>query len=211
MLEKQNELFAEWKAVNPNIITDGVVNETEYLNAPVKVLYLLKETNGGSGWDLCEFVASGGRPQTWNNVTRWTNGIFNINRDIPWTELENITEQQRIEYLNKICVVNAKKTSGGHTSNYSEIQSAAQNSRERLIRQFEIYNPEIVICCGTSSIYFEDIFEVEEPAWKMTSRGIGFVRENDRIIVSYSHPAARVKDCLLYYGIVDAVREIISK
>ena len=121
-----------------------------------------------------------------------------------------ITKQQRIEFLNKICVVNAKKTSGGHTSNYSEIQSEAHNSQERLIRQIEIYNPDIVICCGTASIYFDDIFEVKAPAWKMSSRGIWFVREVNRIIVSYAHPEARVKDCLLYYGLIDAVREILG-
>ncbi len=32
-----------------------------------------------------------------------------------------------------------------------------------------------------------------------------------RVIIDYSHPEARVKDCQLYYGLVDAVREILGK
>ncbi|MCR5271956.1 MAG: hypothetical protein K6E13_03120 [Lachnospiraceae bacterium] len=209
MIEKQKELFDEWKIDNPDIITYGIVNEDEYKKAPVRILYLLKEVNGGKAWDLCNYISNGGRQQTWDNKARWTRGILSINLEIPWIELESITNQQRIELLNKICVVNVKKTSGRHTSNYSELQSAARDTREQLIRQFQISNPQVIICCGTSSIYFEDIFEVAEPNWEMTSRGIYFVRENGRIVISYSHPEARVKDSLLYYGLIDAVKEIM--
>ena len=44
----------------------------------------------------------------------------------------------------------------------------------------------------------------------MTSRGIWYVRDEEKIIISYSHPEARTKDCLLYYGLVDAVKEIVN-
>ena len=88
--EKQKALFDEWKAENPDIITDGVVNEDEYTRVPFKILYLLKEANGGRGWDLCDFISNGGRPQTWDNITRWTKGILNINKEIPWKELKDI-------------------------------------------------------------------------------------------------------------------------
>ena len=50
------------------------------------------------------------------------------------------------------------------------------------------------------------------PVWKMTTRGIWYVKEpNGRIVIAYSHPEARVKDCILYYGLIDAVREILKK
>ena len=29
-------------------------------------------------------------------------------------------------------------------------------------------------------------------------------------VIRYAHPEARVADCLLYYGVVDAVREIAT-
>ena len=67
------------------------------------------------------------------------------------------------------------------------------------------------ICGGTSGNYFNNITEYSNPVWKQTKHGIWYVVEpTGRIIVEYSHPEARVKDCLLYYGLVDAVREIIS-
>ena len=116
-------------------------------------------------------------------------------------------EEYRKEHLNKICVVNVKKTSGGHTSKWDELYQMATDDRDLINRQLSICNPDIIICCGTDGIYFDAIRQTEL-IWKCTSRGIWYVEEPDRLVVSYSHPEARVKDCLLYYGIVDAVKEI---
>ena len=208
LIEKQKALFDEWKAECPDIVTDGVINESAYLDAAIKILYLLKEVNGGESWDLCEYVANGGRKQTWDNITRWTMGIMQHAREIPWSEIEEITVGQRKEVLKSICAVNVKKLSGGHTANVDLVHDAARTDRERIKQQLAIYEPDIIVCCGTSGQYFDDIYQYS-PEWKMTSRGIYYVMEGNRIVISYAHPEARVKDCLLYYGIVDAVKEIL--
>ncbi len=76
--EKQDELFAELKNINPNIIPDGGVDEEEYLKAAYKILYVLKEVNGGKNWSLVDFLREGGRPQSWNNISCWTEAILNL-------------------------------------------------------------------------------------------------------------------------------------
>lgn len=209
MTEQQNRLFREWREDRPGMVTDGVVDESAYLNSKIRILYLLKEVNGGMDWDLCQFVASGGRAQTWDNITRWTYGIRNLEQDIRWEALSSISEEQRKEVLKSICVVNVKKLSGGHTSDLKQIHGAARQDSQRLKAQLSIYHPDLIICCGTDGVYFNEIYQYQ-PEWKMTSRGIWYVKEPDRIVMSYSHPEARVRDCLLYYGLVDAVREILN-
>ena len=42
----------------------------------------------------------------------------------------------------------------------------------------------------------------------MTSRGIWYFVDNGMVVISFTHPEARVKDCFLHYALVDAVREI---
>ena len=76
--EQQDELFAELKNINPNIIPDGGVDEEEYLKAAYKILYVLKEVNGGKNWSLVDFLREGGRPQSWNNISCWTEAILNL-------------------------------------------------------------------------------------------------------------------------------------
>lgn len=120
IFEKQQELFAEWKrsCSNEHIIEDGIVSESAYKTAKFKILYLLKEVNG---WEseatLCDFLADGGMAQTWNNVARWTKGILSLDKDmqkdIPWKELDRICSKDCKEQLQKICAVNIKKTPDG--------------------------------------------------------------------------------------------------
>ena len=52
--EAEEELFAALKAVNPDTVEDGIVDEAEYLSAKIKIVYLMKEESSGispgGGW-----------------------------------------------------------------------------------------------------------------------------------------------------------------
>ena len=172
------------------------------------MVFLLKEVNGGENWDLCEFLRDGGKSQTWNNVSRWVEGIRNIEREIPWIELDEYNNERRKNNLESICVVNVKKTSGSHTSVNKQITEAADFNSINLKKQIQIYSPDIIICGGTGDVYFDYIMKYK-PNWRRTSRGIWYVVEDGRIVISYLHPEARVKDCIVYYGLIDALKEIL--
>lgn len=93
--EEENRLFAELRTVDPDIIDDGIVCEEEYLSAKYKIMYVLKEVNGGKGWSLREFVREGGRAQTWDNIARWTEAILNLDSEKPWDYWGNDNEARR--------------------------------------------------------------------------------------------------------------------
>ncbi|MCD7732326.1 MAG: hypothetical protein LUH56_02655 [Oscillospiraceae bacterium] len=213
MRNEEQVLFDELRKNNPAVILDGVVDEQEYLSARYKIAYILKEVNGGAGWDLREFVRKEeeyGRPQTWDNIARWTQGILSWEAELPWCELEKDNENRRKTFLRKIAAINLKKTSGGHTANTDEIYLAAEKYSQVIQAQLDIYRPNIVICCGTSGPYIKHCYRGSEPEWKMTTRGIWYFLDGKSVVISYSHPEARTKDSLLYYGLMDAVKEILS-
>lgn len=211
-IKQEEDLLNDWANNIPGFIRDGVVNPEQYYNQPFKIMVLLKEVNGGADWDLREFLRTGGREQTWNNVARWIEGILNIEQELPWTLLEDNNEARRKEMLNKICAVNVKKISGTYVADNKIIKNFAKTNSEYLKKQVEIYSPDLIICGGTEASYFQSMTPLTKPVWKMTTRGIWYVKEpNGRIVISYSHPEARVKDCVLYYGLIDAVREILKK
>ncbi len=213
--EKEDLLFAEWREKRPDLVADGIADEQAYSSISPKLLFVLKEVNdpGGGSWDLREFIHAGGRPQTWNNITRWTEGIRQFSNDIPWSDLESVDELRRKQALRSIAAINLKKTPGGHTTNLDGLAATATEDREFLNRQMELYDPDIIICCGsmTSDIFHSLIHFTEEPSWKMTRRGIWFHEfKPGKYVISYAHPEARVADYLLYYGLIDAVREILN-
>ena len=135
--ELEEKLFDEWQEkekLEYNIenkkifVRDGLVDEESYFKAPVKILYLLKEVNGGDkDWDLREFIRGGGQAYTWNNITRWTKGIFRYSEELNWSSLEEINEDSRKETLKHIIVVNLKKISGGHTTDYKKLEDFLKN------------------------------------------------------------------------------------
>jgi len=212
MMEQQEELFAEWKRGREYFVSDGVVCESEYVKSPIKLLFLLKEVNGGKEWNLCQYLENGGRAQTWDNVARWIEGIFRINEDICWSELDSGKESntsRRKKYLKSICAVNVKKAPGGSTSDMDEIKSTGIRDAEYLKKQISIYKPEIIICCGTENVYSKAIAD-GKLQWKRTSRGVWYACDGNRIVVSYVHPEARVQSSLIYYGLIDAIKEILA-
>ena len=210
--KSETKLFNQLKINNPSIVTDGVVNEKEYLDSKYKILYIMKEVNSyqNGGWSLTEFISNGAIPQTWDNVARWTEGILNLEKDFDWEYLSRANDLRRNIYLKKIASINLKKTPGRHTSIAKEISMGAKNNKEIIKKQVDIYQPDIIICCGTSGIFVKDCLE-SDLTWQMTSRGIEYMILDNTIIVSFSHPEARVADQYLYYALIDAIREILEE
>ena len=67
-----------------------------------------------------------------------------------------------------------------------------------------------MICCGTGSAFADACFHERRIDWKMTDRGIWYFGHADMVVISFFHPAARVRDCYLYYALMDAVKDILS-
>ena len=206
--EKEQILFDEWQRKRLGFVSDGVVNEELYLNSKPKIVYILKEVNGGANWDLRDYLMSGARSQTWNNIARWTHGIRQVYENtgisIPWNEIYDVDLEFRKAQLQSICAVNVKKESGGSSADDNAVWDYMQQDKDFILRQLEIYNADVVICCG---IGYPNTSNVE---WKMTLRGIRYGLDGNSIVISYVHPEVRCPANLVYYSLIDAVKEIAS-
>ncbi|MDO6818910.1 hypothetical protein [Zobellia sp. 1_MG-2023] len=70
IIQKEQQLFNEWREITPNLSEDGLIDPVAYVKAEIKILFLLKEVNSEKGFNLKQFVKDGGRTQTWDNVSR---------------------------------------------------------------------------------------------------------------------------------------------
>lgn len=219
IIEKEKILFDEWAKNRNGFSQDGIINETEYLASKIKILFILKEVNSENGFNLKEFLQKGGRSQTWNNISRWIFGIRNIEKEIKWRDLNDdyFTTERRKELLSSICVMNLKKSSGGHTTDNKELALVASQDTDYLNRQFQLYynseksRPDFIICGGTStSNNFNKLINIENKSdWKTTSRGVYYYEfDKGKYFIEYAHPEARVSNNLLYYGLIDAIKEL---
>lgn len=210
---QENELFERWRTRRADLVADGVVDEGAYLQSNPKLMFVLKEVNdpGGGNWDLREFLLSGSRSPTWDNITRWVLSIRNLKHDIPWDNLSSISREQRTDALRSICAVNLKKSPGGQTTENTELYQVAGQDRGFLEEQFGLYGNDLIICCGTSvsELVMTQIIKKPNSAWSMTNRGIKYYKETDgSLMIGFAHPEARVQDSILNYALVDAIREV---
>lgn len=109
IIKVEKVLFDKLRDSNPIVVEDGIIDEAEYKATKYKILYVMKEVNGGEGWNLKEFLKDGGRPQTWNNIARWTEGILSLENDFKWDYLESNNKDRRKIMLKKIGSINLKK------------------------------------------------------------------------------------------------------
>lgn len=209
--EREDALFSRWRPHRPRFVADGVADEDSYVLSPRRLLFVLKEVNDpeGGNWDLRQFLREGGRSYTWNNITRWVEGIRNLPSDLPWSEVEAVDHDRRLRTLRSIAAINLKKSPGFHTTDVGQLAIVASEDKTFLSEQVALYESDLVICCGVSDTFHWLVDLGAAPAWKRTSRGVSFHEYRPgRFVVSYVHPEARVADNLLYYGLIDAVREI---
>lgn len=213
--EREDELFAEWRSSRTGFVADGVVDEVAYLSSSPRVLFILKEVNDPEGgeWDLRTFMREGGRVATWSNLARWTDGLRSLDVDRSWSELSEVDAERRVNSLRSIAAMNLKKTPGGTVNVKADLYQIATEDRVHLNRQFAMYDADIVICCGPDvAEIVHRLIDVAQPQpWRLTRRGVEY-REygSGKLMITHTHPTARLGANLLYYGLIDAVREIFA-
>ena len=208
--QAEDALFTQWRLSRPDFVADGVIDEASFLASQPRVVFLLKEVNDTSGigrWDLRDYVRGSARGRTWDNIARWTHILRNRGLDTPWRRVLAIQHSERADLLHSIAVVNLKKSPGKYVAVEPAIYQAAVTDRDLLRTQVAIYDPDVIVWCGTDGSSL-----LGEPCeWHQTQRGVNYCRSpRGKIAIRYSHPSARVADPLLYYGLCDAVREILA-
>ena len=201
--DEEKKLFSEWKTVRAYqyFISDGVLDEEEYLKQEIKVLFVLKEANWENGnADLCEFLLSEKSSsywKTWNNVARWTKAILE-GGEYPY----HVSKTDKSYWLRKIAFLNLKKVGGDAVAEDDTIRGYAENDAFFLRRQIKLYDPDIIVCCGRGNGKNADILhdivlkndEVTE--WKEPIETYNYFiykpyEDKEVPVISFYHPQMR--------------------
>lgn len=182
-------------------IADGIVNIEKYLQAKFKILWILKEPyddveNGspsGGGWHYCknflfasEFVKRIGRSHsTWHPIIYVSYGI--LNNFMLFEEMDYISDDESMaDVVKDIAVINVKKLPGYTHTHDSIIRNAYNQHKDVLLKQIEVYNPNIIIGGSTLSLFYNDLEIGEDNQKKYGS--IHYAIKSSQLFISAYHP-----------------------
>ena len=222
--DEEKRLFKKWHKdwKDPNsFVGDGVVCETAYLESDPKIAIILKEPHGGNEGDIRKWLRDvKSSDPTWNTVARWVYGIRNRKSRPAWKDFPKTTPEFKTKTLQHICAMNLKKSAGGSSADYSEIEKAAHEEADLIQQQYDLYDPDLTICAGTEKPFWKAMeYEInagaennkEIMAWRETKRGVWwYEREPKKYVVSFYHPARPIESTLKLYPLIDAINEIYN-
>jgi hypothetical protein len=213
--QKEDEFFSNFPIPTEGFVRDGIVEEGSYSSSSLKLLFLLKEPNspGEGGWSLLDHIHSDKHTPTFDTIARWVVGIRNLPNSIQWKFVKDISPYSRISALNYVVLFNLKKIPGYGIADERALEKYVERNAGLIKRQFSIYNPDIIICCGksTARLFTNFISPITKP-WQITKGDIPYREyESNKILFASSHPQARVNKERQYYGIVNAINEIFFK
>ena len=148
-------LMDSWKEKHRNkgykrFIRDGIVCEEQWEKQQTpKVCYFLKEayTSNENGYNLVEDLHDCEQPWTmWRKIAIWTQAIHNAFSQNMSEYDEEVLRSHEKEIIDRIAVVNVKKSNGENSSNYEDLEKYAIEDRAEIKRELEIIRPDIIVC-----------------------------------------------------------------
>lgn len=209
--EAEDKLFEEWNARVPDVVRDGVVDESAYISTNPKLVFVLKEANDFAGGDLREYLRGSNEGGTLNNVVRWTRSILSLPNIPAWKSINCVYQPERTEWLPKVGWINIKKQTGMARAVDADLAAAVNRNGDLLVSQISLYGPDIIICCG--GIVFDllcfSAMGFNQTDLQETSLGVQYVRQGSgKPIIRFHHPNTQWPAHILTYGLCFAVAEI---
>lgn len=194
-----NELFKEWEMsileYKGKFIKDGIINEQLYQNSIPKVLFITKEPNDPAqqAWDFREWWLENLKYKFSYRIAEWSYGIQNN-----FPEYDNIWKGNKRTQLaiQKIALMNIKKSGGCGISECSMMIKHAEINRSFLQRQIDIICPDIIIL-GTSWNGLRDTI-FPDVNWSGSGYDVLIGRYNHSKIIDFYHPSSRTPPAAAY-------------
>ncbi|MDR2130898.1 MAG: hypothetical protein LBP56_07030 [Odoribacteraceae bacterium] len=190
--------------------------ENMWLQAPKRLLFLLKDTNGNPGEDLREFRpgANGSIALHYKNLAYWTYGLlaFDETHDAPAFDALDFWEEAFPAFDQKpLAIVNCKKEAGKGSINPAVLQEHIDRYAPFIKEQIEILDPDIIVCGGGSSVIKEFVANHVYPGIVKVNNWVYYDDTRRKVVIDSYHPSYRFEEVAdMYTGMMDKYKEFLA-
>lgn len=198
--KSRDALFKRWKEARPEyedkvdgkrFSHDGIMNYEAWINSVPKILFLLKENRAAKNeWEPWDGITVGNIFS--KNIARWRQIIIELFKN-PAKEL-SFSNIELPETIDDIAIIEVKKLNEGKgSSNYYNIKNYAIKDKDFLKEEFELINPDIVVCGNTGDYYGDIIYEDSLEALINDSECYCY-KHGNRLVIEFYHPSTRSEE-----------------
>ncbi|MBC8432665.1 MAG: hypothetical protein H8D96_12200 [Desulfobacterales bacterium] len=139
---------------HPQTVADGPVVPEKYSIVRPRILWVLRETNGGGDWDLKSFLRDNTNLFSYSRWHATFGAIAKISKglieSLEVSEIRKLNARSAVESLRDIAVINLNKRGGGRNVNWETFPSDVQTFHPFVKSQICVLDPEILIAAGTA-------------------------------------------------------------
>lgn len=184
-------------------IRDGLVYQEAWESQQTpKVCYFLKEayTSDEDGYHLTESLHKADHPWTmWRKIAIWTQAIYQAFSGNFCEYDEELLRSREKETIDRIAVVNVKKSNGENGSDYEDLKAYAEEDKAELKQELEIIRPDIIVCGNNLSLLKIVLGEELQNEYTWDTM---FAWWNDTLVIDYYHPAVHYPNRVNYYALM---------
>lgn len=157
-------------------------------------------TSNENGYHLTEDLHDCEHPWTmWRKIAIWTQAIYHSFSQNICEYDEELLRANEKEIIDRIAVVNVKKSNGERSSDYEDLKKYAKEDRKELKEELEIIQPDIIVCGNNYNLLKivlgeelrdEDTWDTMMALWK------------DTLVIDYYHPAVHYPNRVNYYALM---------
>ncbi len=199
-------------------ISDGVVNPLVWGRQTPRILFVMKEAYSNKDdedWSLANWVATGDclKHKIWRRIALWTNGLLHTTSGIICPYTKRYSEEEFKDSLQRIAILNIKKSNGKSVSDYDELDAYASEDMYEIRKEFELIDPDVVVCGGCFLTLYATAFARDDVSEK--NENWYYYRDvfgKERLFLDFYHPANHWSELLNYYGLMGIYQQaLISK
>lgn len=183
-------------------IYDGIADESGYLNAPLKIAWILKEPyddydeNGpcGGGWSLPKDCF--GKSEAWTNPV-WQKVayvMYGFKNNMTWEEMPSIrNHKDMIKEIRSVAWINISKMPGPKSSSDYKIYKKYDTWKDVLREQLDVYHPDVIVF-GKTFHCFRNEYSNAKRKNEYSNEWINYFVFGRQHLISAYHPGRKGGD-----------------
>lgn len=204
----------------------NIGNESrQWDTASKRLLILTKDLNDEDAWDIREEMGrlnfTGGQIRTcrsffYSNLTLWSYALINASdgNEIADYEMTPSWDELREFYETApIARVNCKKSLGKSSCPANLLNMHLHTYGDLLLRQIEMYDADIILCCGGNGLikdfiaekYLQDLEQISEEGWMY------FSPLHNKLVVNSLHPSYKKSKEWSYQEMMKDMKRFLNK